>query len=107
MELPTIPSEFKCAGFTVKIEIHDKLSTNAYGDFDDARNLIRLAKKVEVDNIEVELTEQQIVNSYFHELIHCFQFYFNTNTDEAQAQVFANFICEYHNSIVFTGKCKH
>jgi|GEM_PF-1171853 len=101
-----LPSEFKCAGFTIKVEIHDKLKDNNYGDFDDARNLIRIARKVEVDGVEVELSEEQRDNTFYHELIHCFQFYFNNDTDEAEAQTYANFICEYYNSIVFTGTCK-
>ena len=54
------------------------------------------AKTVDVDDIgKVELTEQQILNTFMHELMHVWQFYFNNHYDEAQAQVFANFMCEY------------
>lgn len=106
MQLPTIPSEFKCAGFTIKVIIEDELEGGEYGNFCDAKNEIRIARTVKVDKEVVKLTEKQIFNTFAHELIHCFQFYFNNDTDEAEAQTYANFICEYYNSIVFTGTCK-
>lgn len=90
-----IPSSFNCAGFTIKIEIYDKLPDNNYGDFSDAKNLIRIAKSVETDKEVIQLTKEQIINTLYHELIHCFQWYYNTDTDEAQAQVFANFMQEF------------
>lgn len=30
--------------------------------------------------------------------IHCMQFYFDNNITEAQAQVYANFLCEFLNT---------
>jgi len=90
-----IPSSFKCAGFTIKIEIYNKLPNNTYGDFNDAKNLIRIAKSVEIDKEVIQLTKEQITNTLYHEVCHCFQWYYNTGTDEAQAQVFANFMQEF------------
>lgn len=90
-----IPASFKCAGFTIKIEILDKLPDSIYGDFNDAKNLIRIARTVEVDKEVVPLTKEQIINTFYHECCHCFQYYYNTDTDEAQAQVFANFMQEF------------
>lgn len=90
-----IPSSFQCAGFTIKVEICDKLPDNTYGDFNDAKNLIRIAKSVEIDKEIIQLTKEQIINTFYHEVCHCFQWYFNTDTDESQAQVFANFMQEF------------
>ena len=90
-----IPDSFKCAGFTIKVEICDKLPDNTYGDFNDAKNLIRIAKSVESDKEIISLTKEQILNTFYHEVCHCFQWYFNTDTYEAQAQVFANFMQEF------------
>ena len=42
-----------------------------------------------------DLEEGQIENTFWHELFHVFNFYFNTEQDEALAQTFANFMCEY------------
>ena len=76
-------------------------------DWCDATNTITLAKTVELeDKTVINLTEDQITNTFWHELIHCFQFYFDNGYNEAQSQVYANFMCEYYNSIVFTGNCK-
>lgn len=90
-----IPDSFKCAGFTIKIEIYDKLPDNDYGDFDDARNIIRLARSVEVDKETIQLTNEQIHNTLWHEIVHCFQFYYDNKYSESQAQIFANFMQEF------------
>lgn len=94
-----IPKHFECAGFTIKIEIVDKLKSNNYGQFCDATNTIKIAKTVEIeDEGTVELTEEQRFNTFFHELVHVFQFYYDNEYCEAQAQVFANFLCEYEKT---------
>ena len=95
----TIPKQFNCAGFTIKVELEDHLNDNNYGCFCDATNTIKLARTVDVGEFEnlgkVTLTEQQIQNTFYHELMHVWQFYFNNQYDEAQAQVFANFMSEF------------
>ena len=95
----TIPKQFNCAGFTIKVEIEDHLNGNNYGYFCDATNTIKLARTVDVEGAEnigkVTLTEQQIQNTFYHEVMHVWQFYFNNQYDEAQAQVFANFMSEF------------
>lgn len=90
-----IPEEFKCAGFTVKVVNEDYLPNNEYGYYDDARSLIKLARYIKTDDEDVKLSEEQRFNTFAHELIHVFQFYFNNTFDEAQAQTFANFYCEF------------
>lgn len=90
-----IPSEFKCAGFTIKVSVEDSLPNDDYGTFCDATNEIKIAKTMTVDNKVIQLTEEQLLNTFYHELNHCFQFYFDNSYSEAQAQTFANFICEY------------
>ena len=57
-------------------------------------------KTIEVDNkTTVNLTEDQIFNTFIHELVHCFQFYFDNSYNEAQAQIYANFLYEYFKSV--------
>ena len=64
-------------------------------------NLFRKSEKnSSPDKTVVRLTEDQITNTFWHELIHCFQFYFDNSYSEAQSQVYANFMCEYFKSIV-------
>lgn len=94
----TIPKEFKCAGFTIKVTIVDSLPDNEYGNFCDATNEIKIARTMKVEDKVVELTKEQLLNTYLHELWHCFQFYFDNSYSEAQAQTYANFMCEYLRS---------
>lgn len=95
-----IPEKFECAGFVINIKIVDKLSNNEYGLYCDATNTITIAKTVDVPDIGiVNLTEQQLFNTFAHELIHVWQFYYNNEYSESQAQVFANFICEFFKTI--------
>lgn len=85
---------FKIANQVIQTKIVNSLEGGAYGKFNDAKNQITLAKTVEIDDEVVELTPNQIENTFFHELMHVFQYYYNNEYDEAQAQVFANFMCE-------------
>lgn len=94
-----LPSEFKCAGNTIKVQLVEKTHNNNYGNWCDVTNTITIAKTIELeDKTVVRLTEDQITNTFCHELIHCFQFYFDNSYNEAQSQVYANFLCEYFKS---------
>lgn len=91
-----IPASFKCANHIITVVIEDKNSKNNYGYFCDATNQINLARKVNVEEIgDIKLTDQQVVNTFFHELMHCFQFYYGNEYSETEAQVFANFMYEF------------
>ena len=91
---------FKIANQNIQTILLDSLPGGEYGKFNDAKNQIILAKTIEVDNkTTVNLTEDQIFNTFVHELVHCFQFYFDNSYNEAQAQVYANFLCEYFKSV--------
>lgn len=85
---------FKIANQCIHVKILDSLPEGKYGEFNDAKNQILLAKSVEVNGEVIKLSPEQIENSFYHEVIHAFQFYYNNEFDEAQAQVYANFICE-------------
>ena len=87
-------------GNTIKVELVEKTNDNNYGNWCDATNTITIAKTIELeDKTVVKLTEDQITNTFWHELLHCFQFYFDNSYSEAQSQVYANFLCEYFKSV--------
>lgn len=95
-----IPDTVRVAGNEIKIILEDKVPDNNYGYWSDVTNTIHLARTIEEKYAGVvTLTPNQIRNTYYHELMHVFQFYYNNRTDEGQAQVYANFICEYLDSI--------
>lgn len=93
-----IPRSFKIANDEHHVEILDRVEgsdgDDIYGDYNSAKSLIRIAKTID----GVELSTEKILNTFYHELMHVFQFYFNNETDEAQAQSFANFMREFDST---------
>lgn len=91
-----IPESFKCAGFTIKVKIVDTITGNKFGDCCVVKNEIRIAKYLfDDDNEKIKLSEDQMFNTFAHELVHVWQFYYDNEFIESQAQVYANFICEF------------
>lgn len=85
-----IPNCFEIANHKIKIDVIDN-DNNNYGSFDNVTNTIKIAKFID----GIQLSEEQILNTMWHEIFHVFQFYFNCTYDEAQAQVFANFMRQF------------
>ena len=57
---------------------------------------ITLAHKFPItDSLKHNFTKDQIVNSFFHEMFHSFNFMMNNEQEEVIAQSFANFMCEF------------
>lgn len=90
-----IPKRFKIANTEYEVQVVDKSDDGNYGYHNDIRRKIVVAKSMDDEGKIVQLTEQQIENTFWHELFHCFQFFYNNKQDEALAQSFANFMCEY------------
>lgn len=91
-----IPEKFKIAGFDIKVELVDKTDDNNFGNWNDVTNTITLAKNISLKNGELtSLTERQIQNTFFHELLHAFQFYCGKEYSEIECNVFANFMVEF------------
>lgn len=89
-----VPKEFRIACHTIKISLDDK--GEEFGWYDTLRNTIHINLQVEDEDHQlVPQSKEQLMNTYYHELMHVFQFFFNTDMDEAMAQSFANMICEY------------
>lgn len=90
-----IPKRFKIANTEYEVQVVDKSDDGNYGYHNDIRRKIVVAKSMDDEGKIVQLTEQQIENTFWHKLFHCFQFFYNNKQDEALAQSFANFMCEY------------
>lgn len=97
-----LPKHFWIAQQMILVEIKDEPG-DVFGYFDTAHNVIVIYTKMQsnYDHKVVELSEEQILNTYYHELFHCFNYFWNTDTDEALAQVFANFMREYERTKVY------
>lgn len=95
-----LPEQFKIANQVYKVKLLDSLDTRDFGEFDSINAEIRIAKKVRspYDDEYYELTDEQIANSFWHEVFHCFNWHWNTECDESLAQSFANFMREYEST---------
>lgn len=89
-----IPTSFTIANIPFKVEFVDLIEDN-YGEFDDLHSTIRIANKIKYNGKIEEVPDNIKLNTYYHELFHCFNYYYNTELDESLAQTFANFMCEY------------
>lgn len=93
----TIPKTFKIAGMDFVVKHPETVSNgDDYGQYDDVDNTIDLARKIG-DPLRT-IKPKTKLNTFFHELIHTFQYYYNCKYDEAQAQVFANFLVEFFDT---------
>lgn len=63
-----IPKKFKIANNWITVNIVDRLQDGRYGTYNDVKQLITLAKTIEIANEVVQLTEEQILNTFMHEL---------------------------------------
>ena len=53
---------------------------------------------IRIKNDGKEVSEEIIRNTFYHELFHTFNYLWNTDTDEALAQSFANFMREFETT---------
>lgn len=62
---------------------------------DSVREEIVIFDKVRSDDEPVLLTDTQIEASFYHELIHCFQWHIKGQTDEWEAQSYSGLLIEF------------
>ena len=92
-----IPEQFIIHGQVVKIiqkEI-DSINDNRYGYYDSVKEEIILFHKVRSDEEVITLTNTQIEATFWHELIHCFQWHIKGQTDEWEAQSYSGVLLEF------------
>ncbi len=97
-----IPKEFTIAGGKkIVVNVEDLIKNSGdyvFGDFNTASNVIRIAEKVKIDDEDIKQTDEDLERTFYHELIHSFQFYAGMELDEMVAQTFSNFLYEYVKS---------
>lgn len=79
-------------------DIVEEENVSLYGTHSDVLGEILLAKNIKLEKELIPLKEYQIDNTFWHELFHAFQYFYNNEQDEALAQTFANFMCEFLES---------
>lgn len=89
-----IPKGFTLHGYPITVEVVNQLDDNNYGEFVDAKELIRIAKTVKVDKETVHLSQAQIENTFWHEVFHAFQWHSKGEFDETEATTYAGLMTE-------------
>jgi hypothetical protein len=90
------PESFIIANQKHTVEFVNRLSDDRVGEYDGIKSIIRIAKNVLTEEGDLEsLSEETIENTFWHELFHAFQTFYNNDLSEANAQVFANFMREF------------
>lgn len=92
-----IPKQFIIHGHTITVvqkEI-DSYDENRYGYYDSVKEEIVIFKKVRSDDVAIPLTDVQLEATFWHELIHCFQYHIKGETNEYEAQSYSGLIIEF------------
>lgn len=92
-----IPSEFELAGIKFKVIEKESIiddDTELYGEFDTNQNTIILAKTIYGE----EVTSQTKINTFYHELAHVLQYYYDNGLDESFAQSVGNLLMQYNQT---------
>lgn len=93
-----IPKQITIFKHIIKITDIDVLE-DKFGEFDPATNTIKLAKHITSNNIKTELSNIQRLHTFWHEVFHAFQWFYEGEYNESQSQVYAGFILEILNDI--------
>lgn len=97
-----IPKRFKIANHEYRVIvqdfIYDSNGETIYGLHDPVKLEITIATKIRRNEEVIDLIEEQILNSWYHELFHAFNFFWDNGGDESLAQTFANFMREFEST---------
>lgn len=99
-----LPEQFKIANMpyvVIRKGLVKEDNISMYGTHSDILGEIQIADNIEADNEIIKLKDNQILNTFWHEVFHAFQFFYNNEQDESLAQTFANFMCELLESSNF------
>ena len=93
-----IPNEFSLAGMNFKVEevdsLKDENEISLYGQFNNNKCIIYLANNVDGEQV----TTQSKINTFYHELAHILQYYYNNELDESFAQCIGNMLMQYNQT---------
>ena len=97
-KLPYIPETFTLGCHTFKVQLYEELydgNDPLYGQFDYDEQIIKI--RIFKDNGK-PLSKECILNTYYHELFHAFNYLWNTGSDESLVSTFAMLMREYETT---------
>lgn len=95
-----IPTKFEIGGQEIKVNFLDidETTENRFGFYDSVKEEITVFKQVKSDDGPVNLTEVQIENTFWHEVLHAFQFHSKDDTSEEESSTYAAFLTQFFKS---------
>jgi predicted Zn-dependent protease len=96
-----IPKEFVINNIKYKVNILESSEKDLdynLGDYCNILHEIRLAKNVRIEEEDIELSEDNLLLTFLHELGHCFGYYYNDDNSEEFANAFSHFMFDYIKS---------
>ena len=99
-----IPETFTLGCHTFKVQLYRELydgNDPLYGQFDYDEQIIRI--RIFKDNGK-PLSKECILNTYYHELFHAFNYLWNTGSDESLVSTFAMLMREYETTKKYAKK---
>lgn len=94
-----IPEKFTINSQEVTVELVDMLPDQNFGEYCCITDTIKIAKNVKDDDGTVyPLTEEQMENTLYHELLHCFQWHSKGEYSEFESNTYAGYLVEFFKS---------
>lgn len=93
-----IPKEITILKHTIKVRIVDILD-GEFGKFDPVNNEIKIAQYALSNHKEVAFSEIQVLHTFWHEVFHVFQWFYEGEYNEGQSQTYAGFMLEVVDAI--------
>lgn len=101
-----LPNKFTINTQEITVEILECLDGMRFGEFDSVLNIIKIASHIKRDGKLIVLTTDQMWNTFFHEVIHAWQFFATGNTCEEDACTYAGYILEFMKTSNFENELK-
>lgn len=93
-----IPKEITIFKHRIKV-VFVRTLDDAFGKFDPVNNEIKIAQYALSNDEEVALSEVQILHTFWHEVFHLFQWFYEGEYNEGQSQTYAGFMLEVVDAI--------
>ena len=88
-----LPSSFTLARNKVTVDFQE--NGRSFGEFDSFRNKITVFVTCKDDDGEtVDLTKEQVINTFWHETAHALQWFYSSEMTEQFAQSFGNLLSD-------------
>ena len=94
-----IPEKFTINSQEITVELLDTLPDQKFGEYCCITDKIKLARNVKDDDgTVIPLKEEQIENTFWHELLHAFQWRSKGDFSEEESSTYAGYLIEFFKS---------